>query len=81
MSVTGFQLADFAASCSLPRSLVQATLTALCKQVVEQLPRVWAACVLQTAAEQEFAANLRDSIQQQTSRLLEHARIMQAVEI
>ena len=79
--VSAFQLADFAASCDLSRSLVQATLTAMCKQVVEQLPRVWAACVLKTPAEQQFAANLRDSIQQQTSRLLEHAGMMQDVEI
>lgn len=77
--VSAFQLADFAASCGLSRSLVQATLTAMCKQVVEQLPRVWAACVLKTPAEQQFAANLRDSIQQQTSRLLEHAGMMQDV--
>ena len=41
--VSAFQLADFAESCGLPRSLVQATLTTLCKQVAEQLPRVWAA--------------------------------------
>lgn len=79
--VSAFQLADFAASCGLSRSLVQATLTVMCKQVVEQLPRVWAACVLKTPAEQQFAANLRDSIQQQTSRLLEHAGMMQDVEI
>ena len=45
------------------------------------LPRVWAACVLKTPAEQQFAANLRDSIQQQTSRLLEQAGMMQDVEI
>lgn len=74
--ISAFQLADFAASCGLSRSLVQATLIAMCKQVVEQLPRVWAACVLKTSAEQQFAANLRDSIQQQTSRLLEHAGMM-----
>jgi serine/threonine-protein kinase HipA len=79
--VSAFQLADFAKSCGLSRSLVQATLTAMCKQVVEQLPRVWAACILKTPAEQQFAANLRDSIQQQTSRLLEHAGMMQDVEI
>lgn len=79
--VSAFQLADFAASCGLSRSLVQATLTAMCKQVVEQLPRVWAACVLKNLPEQQFAASLRDSIQQQTSRLLEHAGMMQDVEI
>ena len=77
--ISAFQLADFAESCGLSRSLVQAMLTAMCKQVVEQLPHVWAACVLKTSAEQQFAANLRDSIQQQTSRLLERAGMMQDV--
>lgn len=78
--ISAFQLTEFAESCGLPRSLVQATLTAMCKQVVEQLPRVWAACALQTLAERQFVASLQCSIQQQTSRLLEHAGLMQDVE-
>ena len=78
--ISAFQLTAFAESCGLPRSLVQATLTAMCKQVVEQLPRVWAACALQTLAERQFVASLQCSIQQQTSRLLEHAGLMQDVE-
>ena len=77
--ISAFQLADFAESCGLLRSLVQATLTAMCKQVVEQLPRVWAACVLKTSAEQQVAESLRHSVQQQTSRLLEQAAMMQDV--
>jgi serine/threonine-protein kinase HipA len=79
--VSAFQLADFAESCGLSRSLVQTTLTAMCKQVAEQLPRVWAACALKAAAEQQFAANLRDSIRQQTSHLLEQSGMMQDVEL
>jgi serine/threonine-protein kinase HipA len=77
--ISAFQLADFAESCGLSRSLVQATLTAMCKQVVEQLPRVWAACALKTLAEQQFAENLRGSIQQQVDRLVEQAGMMQDV--
>ncbi|WMP18999.1 hypothetical protein [Thiothrix lacustris] len=44
-------------------------------------PRVGGVCIENFGAEQQFAANLRDSIQQQTSRLLEHAGMMQDVEI
>lgn len=74
--ISAFQLTDFAESCGLPRTLVQATLTAMCKQVVEQLPAVWAKETWHTTAEQQFAAALQHSIRQQVARLLEQAGMM-----
>ncbi|SEA39968.1 serine/threonine-protein kinase HipA [Thiothrix caldifontis] len=77
--ISAFQLADFAESCGLSRPLVQATLTALCKQVVEQLPAVWTKETWHTTAEQQFAAALQHSIRQQVARLLEQADMMHEV--
>ncbi|QQZ28677.1 type II toxin-antitoxin system HipA family toxin [Thiothrix subterranea] len=77
--ISAFQLADFAESCGLSRPLVQATLTALCKQVVEQLPFVCAKETWHTTAEQQFAAALQHSIRQQVARLLEQAGMMHEV--
>ncbi len=74
--ISAFQLADFAESCGLSRTLVQATLTALCKQIVEQLPFVWTKETWHTTAEQQFAAALQHSIRQQVTRLLEQADMM-----
>lgn len=77
--ISAFQLVDFVESCGLPRTLVQATLTAMCKRVVEQLPRVWAKETWHTSAEQQFAADLQHSIRQQVARLLEQAGMMPEV--
>lgn len=78
--LTAYQLADFADSCSLSRSLVASMLKRLCSRVLTTsiLP---AAVRLQDEAEHAFAHRLENSVTAQTKRLLEECRFISGIEL